>query len=441
MVILLKRKIYEKLLEWKNNNINKPLMVIGARQVGKTYIIQKFCNKEFKEYIYINLLEYQDIIEIFSRKISIVDKIELLKIIIKDKQNIDFDPEKMVIFFDEIQESEELISCLKYFNEAKENYKIICAGSLLGVKLNRMKSSFPVGKVKMLELNPMDFEEYIVEIMGENIVTILKNCYDKNEPLVEPMHDKLLSLYRNYLCIGGMPESVSNYININKEIIKFDKSIIEDIIKGYTKDMKKYVQDNTETVRIENIYNSIPSQIGNKSGKFQYAKINKDARSKNYETALNWLLSSKLVDRVCLLNSVQIPPKAYENTDYFKLFLSDVGILTSLLKINFADIILDKEFIFKGEIAENYVEQQLRNNVEQLYYWKSENTAEVDFVIYNNDGLIPIEVKAGDSVKSKSLYVYNKRFKPKYSIRVSAKNFGFANNIKSIPLYAAFLIN
>ena len=347
----------------------------------------------------------------------------------------------MVIFFDEIQESEELISCLKYFNEAKENYKIICAGSLLGVKLNRMKSSFPVGKVKMLELNPMDFEEYIVEIMGENIVTILKNCYDKNEPLVEPMHDKLLSLYRNYLCIGGMPESVSNYININKEIIKFDKSIIEDIIKGYTKDMKKYVQDNTETVRIENIYNSIPSQIGNKSGKFQYAKINKDARSKNYETALNWLLSSKLVDRVCLLNSVQIPPKAYENTDYFKLFLSDVGILTSLLKINFADIILDKEFIFKGEIAENYVEQQLRNNVEQLYYWKSENTAEVDFVIYNNDGLIPIEVKAGDSVKSKSLYVYNKRFKPKYSIRVSAKNFGFANNIKSIPLYAAFLIN
>ena len=204
--------------------------------------------------------------------------------------------------------------------------------------------------------------------------------------------------------------------------------------------MKKYVKDATETVRIENIYNSIPSQIGNKSGKFQYSKVNKDARSKNYETALNWLLSSRLVLKVGLLNSIQIPPKAFENPDYFKLFLSDAGILSSLLKINYADILLDREFIYKGEITENYVQQQLLSNVDQLYYWKSNNTAEVDFIIYNGDGIIPIEVKAGDSVQSKSLNVYMKRFMPKYGIRLSTRNFGFTNNIKSVPLYAAFLI-
>lgn len=436
----MKRKIYKQLLEWKNTNINKPLMIIGARQVGKTYILKEFCEKEFSEYAYINLFDNQDLVEIFERKISIHDKIEILKIIIKEKQNIDFNPEETLIFFDEIQESEELISALKYFNEAKENYKIVCAGSLLGVKLNRMKSSFPVGKVKMLELNPMDFEEFIVEILGEEIIPILQKCYNNNEPLVEPMHEKLLTLYRNYLCVGGMPEAISNYVKNKKEILKFDRSIITDIVKGYEKDMKKHVQDSTETIRIENIYNSIPSQIGNKSGKFQYAKINKDARSKNYETALNWLLSSKMIEQVCLLNSIQIPPKAYENTDYFKLYLNDVGILVSQLKINLSDILLERDFIFKGEIAENYVEQQLRVNHEQIYYWKSDNTAEVDFVIYNDDGIIPIEVKAGNMVRSKSLNVYLSRYKPKYAIRISTKNFGISNNIKSVPLYAVFLI-
>ena len=415
-------------------------MIIGARQVGKTYIIQKFCEREFKEYVYINLYEYEDIAEIFARKISIFEKIELLKVIIKDRTNIDYDPDKTLIFFDEIQESEELISSLKYFNEAKENYKIICAGSLLGVKLNRMKSSFPVGKVKMLEMNPMNFEEFLTEIMGESIIPILKKCYDNNEAIAEPVHQRLLSLYRYYLCIGGMPEAINNFIKMNKDILKFDSTIIEDIIKGYIKDMKKHVQDSTETVRIENIYNSIPSQIGNKSGKFQFSRINKDARSKNYESALNWLLSSKLINQVTLLETIQIPPKAYENTDYFKLFLNDVGILTSLLKINYSDIILDKNFIYKGEIAENFVNEQLTSNNCQIYYWKSNNKAKINFIIYNEDGIIPIEVKAGDMVQAKSLITYIKKFKPKYGIRISTKNFGYANNIKSVPLYASFLI-
>ena len=204
--------------------------------------------------------------------------------------------------------------------------------------------------------------------------------------------------------------------------------------------MKKFVKDATETIRIEHIYNSIPMQIGNKSNKFQYSKVRSSARSKNYETALQWLIASNLVDKVCLLKSPKNPPEIFKDEEVFKLYLSDVGLLNSILNIQFEDIVLDKNFIYKGDLAENYVEQQLHVNFEHIYYWKNNNTAEVDFIVQTNDGLIPIEVKAGDTVMSKSLSLYMQLYKPKYGIRICAKNFGFANGIKTIPLYAAFLI-
>lgn len=436
----MKRKIYDELLDWKEKSIEKPLMVIGARQVGKTYIIKEFCKKEFDNYVYINLLEYEDIVEVFAQKISILEKIELLKLIIKKYQGIKIDFENTVIFFDEIQESEELISSLKYFNEAEESYKIICAGSLLGVKLNRFKSSFPVGKVRMIDMYPMDFEEFLIATSGENIINILKEHYEKNEPVIDAMHNQLISLYRLYLCVGGMPESINNILSVNNKILDYDTKILKEIISGYIKDMKKYVKDATETVRIENTYYSIPVQIGNKSGKFQYSKIKKDARSKNYESALEWLLSSRLVNKVTLLKTAQIPLNAFKDEDSFKLYVDDIGILITLLNIKYEDILLDSKFLYKGEIAENYVLQQLNINFDEIYYWKSQNQAEVDFVINHKDGIIPIEVKAGDSVQSKSLYVFMKRFNPQYAIRISTKNFGIANNIKSVPLYAVFLI-
>lgn len=436
----MERKIYKDLLNWKNTNIEMPLMVIGARQVGKTYTIKNFCETEFKNYIYINLFENENIVELFERKISITEKIKLLKIIIKNEKNIDIDFENTVIFFDEIQESEELISSLKYFNESEIPYKIICAGSLLGVKLKRMTKAFPVGKVDMLNMKPMDFEEFLMETSGKDIIDMLKEHYENNTPIVDVMHDELLSLYRLYLCIGGMPASINNILSVNKDILKYNKKIIQNIINGYLNDMKKYVKDATETIRIENIYNSIPTQIGNKSNKFQYSKVRNNARSKNYETALQWLLSSKLVTRTCVLKTPKTPPEAFKDEETFKLYLSDIGILNSILDIKFEDIILDNEFIYKGEIAENYVEQQLSINFENIYYWKNNNSAEVDFIINNKDGLIPIEVKAGNSTRSKSLNLYIKQFKPKYGIRICSKNFGFANGIKTIPLYATFLI-
>ena len=364
----------------------------------------------------------------------------MLKMIIRNEQNIDIDFENTIIFFDEVQESEEIISSLKYFNESEIPYKIICAGSLLGVKLKRMEKAFPVGKVDMINMNPMDFEEFLTEIMGQDIIKTLKEHYKANTPIVDVMHNELLSLYRLYLCVGGMPSAINNILSVDKDILKYNKKILKNIINGYLNDMKKYVKDATETVRIEHIYRSIPTQIGNKSNKFQYSKVRSGARSKNYETALQWLLSSKLVNRVCLLKTPQIPPEAFKNEEIFKLYLSDVGILNSILNIDFDNIILDKEFIYKGDIAENYVLQQLNMNFENIYYWKNNNTAEVDFIVQNNDGLIPIEVKAGDSVKSKSLNMYMKQYNPEYGIRLCTKNFGFANGIKTIPLYATFLI-
>lgn len=300
----MKRKIYDELINWKNTNIQKPLMIIGARQIGKTYIIKKFCEKEFEKNIYINILEHPEIIKIFKEEISTLEKFNRMKIYL----DIDIDLDNTIIFFDEIQESEELISSLKYFCESEEPFKIICAGSLLGVKLKRMKTSFPVGKVKMLNMYPMDFEEFLIANGNINLINEIRKCYETNIPIDSVLHEKTLNLYRLYLCVGGMPEAIKNLLDNNKDILKFDKSIIEDIIQSYLDDMNKYVQNKSEAVKIETIYKSIPSQLGNKSNKFQYGKISSNARKRDYETALDWLISSTMVNKCPILDKVEIPP-------------------------------------------------------------------------------------------------------------------------------------
>lgn len=432
----MKRKIYQELIEWKNNNIQKPLMVIGARQIGKTYIIDQFCKSEFENYIYINLFEHSEIIKIFKEEINTSDKFRRMKIYL----DIDINLENTIIFFDEIQESEELISALKYFNESDEPFKIICAGSLLGVKLKRIHSSFPVGKVKMINMYPMDFEEFLMANGNQALIDEIRNCYENNIAMDTVLHNKALDLYRLYLCIGGMPEAVKDLISKDKDILKFDKSIIDDIYQSYLNDMNKYVNNKYEASKIESIYKSIPSQLGNQSNKFQYGKISSTARKRDYETALSWLLSSTMVNKCSLLNKVEIPPLGFIIDDHFKLYLSDVGILLNMLQVKYNDVILDNLLQYKGIIAENYVANQLIVNNIPLIYWESGNQAEIDFILYNNDGIIPIEVKANDNITSQSLNVYIKRYNPKYAIRISTKNFGNSNNIKSIPLYATFCI-
>ena len=432
----MKRKIYNDLLNWKENSIDTPLMIIGARQIGKTYVINEFCRNEFENYIYINLLDNPQIVDLFEQPISTEEKFKKMQWLL----NMSIDIETSIIFFDEIQLSEKLISNLKYFCESEKPFKIICAGSLLGVKINRFNSSFPVGKVRMIYMYPMDFEEFLMATSIQGLIDEVIKCYNEMVPISQPLHNKLLDLYRLYLCVGGMPQAVQNIIDVKQNIFEFDKEIISNIIESYLNDMNQYILNNTEKSKIEAIYKSIPSQLGNVSNKFQYAKINSNARSRDYESAMQWLISSTMVYKCNLLKTIQIPPKAYCDEEYFKLYISDIGILTTLLEIQYNDILLDNDFLYKGNIAENYVAQTLVRNDISLYYWKSKSDAEIDFILYNKDGLIPIEVKASDNITSKSLNSYIKQYNPKYSIRISTKNFGFNNNIKSIPLYAAFLI-
>lgn len=433
----MKRKIYNQLIEWKNNKINKPLLILGVRQCGKTYIINEFCQNEYKNYLKINLLERNDVVNLYKENINSEEKYKRLKAMI----NFDFDTENSILFIDEIQESEELISELKYFCEEHNNVRIICAGSLLGVKLKRLTKSFPVGKVYIKNMYPMDFEEYLIANDENFLIESIKECFVNNKPMLS-LHTKALKYYNSYLLTGGMPESVLNLININGDYIKYDKNIISNIIESYFDDMKKYIQTQTEALRIRALYESLPSQLSNSSHKFQYSKLNTGAKSRDYELPLDWLLSANMVQKVNCVKTIEKPLKGFEDSDTFKLFLSDIGILNNLLNISINDILNDNLKIYKGVITENYVANQLLANEIPLFYWKNKQNVEVDFLIETKDGIIPIEVKSSDNTQSKSLKIYNTLFEPPYAIRMSTKDFGYNSEtkIKSVPLYATFLI-
>ena len=302
--------------------------------------------------------------------------------------------------------------------------------------------SFPVGKVKMLEIFPMDYEEFLMALGKNELLKEIRNCFDFNKKMNEALHNLALTYYRYYLICGGMPESVKNFISVNCDIVKYDSSIKKDIIEAYLKDMKKYVTNLNEALKIEKVYNSIPKQIANASKKFQFSKIDKNAKSRDYELPLDWLEAASLIIASYRVSLPEKPLAAYKENDMFKLFINDVGLLNYMLEIREADLINDDLSLFKGAFVENYIASQFTANEIPLYYWVSEGIAEIDFLLYNKDGIIPIEVKAANNTQSKSLKTYMEKFNPKYAIRISNKNFGFNadTKIKSIPLYATFCI-
>jgi len=434
---MMKRLFENELLKWKQNGMTKPLMVIGVRQIGKTHTITEFCKENFEEFIYIDLEKNNNIRKIFEETIDPDEILPELELRLEKSINLD----KTVFFFDEVQVSERFIVSLKYFNQSEKPFKIICAGSLLGVKLNRFKSSFPVGKVEILHMYPLNFEEYLMACGQNMLIEKIKSCYIELKPMPDDLHKRSLDLYRKYLCVGGMPESVLNFISSDMNIMRFDKNISEILTDMYLADMSKYTISKFESVKIEKVYKNISIQLGKENTKrFIYNSIESGASKRKYESSIDWLVSSGMAINCNLVETIMKPLKAYENTNMFKLYLSDVGMLTSITGLNFSDIILDNDFIYKGAIAENYVACEFLSKSISLNYWHSGNTAEIDFLLYNDDGIIPIEVKASENTKSQSLKTYVERYKPEYSIRISAKNFGFENNIKSVPLYATFCI-
>lgn len=428
------RKILEELKKWKEE-YKMPLMLIGARQTGKTYILEEFCKSNFDNYVYINLDKEENIWKVFEESIdpdTIIEKIEIIK-------NVIIKPENTIIFLDEIQVSERAITSLKYFCESEKPYKIVCAGSLLGVKINRFKSSFPVGKVNIKYLYPMDFEEYLMAINEDKLIDEIKKHFETNEKIMDPIHEKALDLYKKYLVLGGMPALINNFVINNYNIAHVNFELQEQIITSYLADMNKYTE-NSEGIKNSQIYNAVPKELARVNNIFKYSIVDKDARKIRYETSLDWLLASNMILKCDLAEKNESPLKAFTSSDKFKIYLSDVGLLRSLSNLNYGEILLDKNEMYKGVLTENYVACEFYSKFKELYFYNF-NRYEIDFLIKINGDVIPVEVKSGRRTNSKSLNEYIKKYNPKYSIRISSKNFGFENDIKSVPLYAVFCIN
>ena len=328
---------------------------------------------------------------------------------------------------------------MKYFCESDKPYKIVTAGSLLGVKINRFKSSFPVGKVVIKYLFPMDFEEYLMALGEDMLIEEIRKHYNSNEKVLDSIHEKALDLYKKYLILGGMPKVIENFIENDLNISNVDFELQYFIIATYLADMNKYT-DNTESIKNSKIYNAIPKELARENNNFKYSIVDKDARKIRYESSLDWLLASNMILKCDLTEKNESPLKAFVNNDKFKIYLSDTGLLRSLSNIDYTEILLDKNEMYKGVLTENYVACELYTKFRELYYYIF-SKYEIDFLIKINGDIIPIEVKSGRRTNSKSLNEYIKKYNPKYSIRISTKNFGFENNIKSIPLYAVFCIN
>ena len=431
----MKRDFYETLLNWKNEDILTPLLVIGARQVGKTYIIDKFCKEQFDDYIYISLFDNPEVIKIFKQEINTEEKVKQFMLYLH--RDID---ESTVIFIDEAQKSEELLSAMKWFCESAFPYKIILAGSLLGVTLMRLKKVFPVGKVHFEYMYPLSFKEFLEATENHKYIPLIEKSFNNNEPMNEVLHNDLLNIYRNFLCTGGMPRMVQQYIDKNKDLSLCGQFILSDINTGYIFDMHDNAVNVNEAIKIEKIYKNIPSQLAKENKKYQISKVAPNARNRDYRDSMNWLLASKLIIPAYYVNYFETPLKSYMDEDSFKMYLSDTGLLINLAGLSYEPIIANASFMFKGAVTENYVANELQKNGLSLYYYQKDQQLEIDFLIDVKDGIIPIEVKASDEVKSTSLNKYITKNNPKYAIRISSKNFGFENNIKSVPLYAVFCI-
>lgn len=424
------------LVAWKNSRNRKPLLIYGARQTGKTYLVKEFGKRYFKDIIYVNF-ETNDIVsKLINENITpefIIKNLEIAFGRVIDKDNT-------LIFFDEIQKNTRALTSLKYFCEEASEYHIIGAGSLLGVHINKKDFSFPVGKVDFLTLYPLSFEEFLINTNNSLLVDNIRECFKLNQAMPSVVHDKALELYYDYLSIGGMPEVVKEYINTNSIINAIDYQ--KDIIESYKNDITKYC-DSSSAPKILATFDSIPNQLAKDNKKFQYKFIQKGGTSTIFGDSINWLVNAGIVNK-CNKTKIGIPLKMYEEIDSFKLYMNDVGLLTNLSEFPIY-LIQNREAVNEtmiGMLTENYVASTLKYNHLNLNYWKNDYESEVDFILQSEKGLIvPVEVKTSNHTKSRSLNNYINEYNPKYAIRISTKNFGFKDNIKSIPLYAVFCIN
>ncbi len=429
------RHIDKKLIEWKNSPYRKPLLIYGARQIGKTYSMLSFGKAEYENTVYCNFEDNEQLAGIFESDLNpdrIIKTLSAYKAteIIKGKT---------LVIFDEVQTCERALTSLKYFNEQANDYHIVAAGSLLGLAVNRGHFSFPVGKVDMFNMYPLDFEEFLIATGNEALIAEIRNAYASFTPLPSYLHEKALELYRTYLVVGGYPEAVTKYIETGDfNLVRAAQSTISN---SYISDMAKYSTP-SDMVKSIAVYKSINSQLAKENSKFQYSVVNSKARSKDYELALEWLKTAGVVLNCTKVTEGKCPVSIYEDMTAFKIYYSDIGLLSMRMELTPQSVIQNMNISDKarGMMAENYVAEQLCAKDISIHYWESDNRAEVDFIIQIENDVVPVEIKSADNTKAKSLAIFTKRYEPAYCIRSSAKNFGFENGIKSIPLYALFCL-
>lgn len=427
----LKRNVYQNLLEWKKSNRRKPLIFQGARQVGKTFLLKQFGEKEFEDCAYFNFERDPAVLNAFENQLDPKKIINILSILREKK----IEAGKTLIIFDEIQKSSEALNALKYFNEEANDYFVIAAGSLLGVALNNLKS-FPVGKVNFLHIYPLTFCEFL-EGLGLSELNTYMQSIKAIEPMPEVIHEKLIDNLKLYYITGGMPEVITEYIRTQD--FSIIREVQHEILSSYENDFSKYASPKI-TMRIREAWNTIPTALSKENKKFQYSEISKGARARSYETSIDWLIHSGLVYKVNCVEKVAHPLEGYAEKEIFKLYSFDVGLLGTQLGIA-PKVILTKHNLFtefKGAQTENFVLQELKTQgIPSVYFWRSFNAAEVDFLFSMETTFIPVEVKTGIDRNSRSLREFQKKTNAKTLYQMTLRNLKQDQDFCNIPIYLA----
>jgi len=425
----MKRDLYDDLLAWKQQEGRKPLVLRGARQVGKTYLLKEFGRREFAKTIYLNFEQNPAFAEFFAGKLdpqAIVEKLSLYF-------GTEIRPEEALLVFDEIQECPEALAGLKFFQEEAPAYHVAAAGSLLGLKLNK-PTAFPVGKVTFLDLHPMTFGEFL-EAAGKGGLRRLISEKHDFEPLEAAFHDAIMDLLRKYYFVGGMPEATAGFIagRDPREI----RGIQNDILEAHLHDFRKHT-GKAEAVRLARVWDVVPAQLARENKKWRYADVAKHARARDYAEGVQWLTDAGLVLRSYRIAAPRLPLAGYKDEDAFKLYLLDVGLLGARLGISEKTIVSGNELFveYHGAFAENFAAQELAAARKRLFYWTSNAIAEVDFLVEDGEKIFPLEVKAGKSAKKKSLRVYGNKYAPPVLSRATAMNLKLDGAIANYPLYA-----
>jgi uncharacterized protein len=425
----MKRDIYKSFDEWKRSTRRKPLILNGARQVGKTYALKHFGKTSYESMYYLNFEKDEKLCQYFEHTL---DPKELIKII-SIHTEVEVKPHETLLFFDEIQNCPKALNSLKYFYEEANEYHLVAAGSLLGVKTAGEKG-FPVGKVNFLHLYPLTFFEFLSALGHEKMRTFLEEI-NNYESLPNPLHEKLIQLLKVYFFIGGMPEVVAEYAK--NESLKVAREIQMEILNAYERDFSKHAPPH-EIRKIEMVWKQVHRQLTKENKKFIFSAIRKSARGRDYEEAIQWLSDAGLIHKCYHVETPKFPLSAYADNNIFKIYLADVGLLGAQSSLP-PNIVIEGDNLFtefKGALTENYVIQELiAAKHQEPYYWTSQGVAEIDFLLQEDHDIYPLEVKAGMSAKKKSLLVYNQKYTPSKLIRATTMNLKHDGNIYNYPLY------